>query len=133
MFTFRAIAVIVYRTDLSPEELSYFTLVGGALLLPATVWNFFMLPKLGFTLFLTQCYFCGVFWMIGLAFALNEIALLIVVPFGILVLSTSAPMRTLFSWQVRPDQKGLAMAGYDAVDLFAEALSSYGLTAMFAA
>lgn len=71
--------------------------------------------------------------MIGLAFSLDVVSTVIIVCLGAFVVSVSAPLRTLFAWQVAPNQRGLAMAGYDSVDLFAEAVSNFGLTALFAA
>ena len=93
-----------------------------------------MVPRMGFTLFLSQCYFAGVFWTIGFALANSELGIILVAILGGgFVTGTAGALRTLFSWQVRPDQKALVMSGYDAVDLVAEALSNFVLAALFSA
>ena len=127
------VALLIYKYNLAPADVALLPLCVYAAGFVGIFYNRLMLIRLGFPTFIGSCYLCGFVWIISLIItsSISFIATLVIVFLGFFVFMTSAPMRTLFKWNVGEHEHGLAMSGYDVMDIVTTSLSTFILNSLF--
>jgi hypothetical protein len=128
-------AVLFFRfgTDRTLYTISFAIGVAGVVL-STVCWAQIMVPKVGFTIFLTIAYIAATIMFFLLAFSFNYVMYAVVIFVGYFFFSGTSPaMRTVFSRQAGLEDQGLVMAGYSIMDTLMVLIATSAFLGMLSA